>query len=663
MRSFGISLHSRKRPSPNHTGPSAQRSPFASRSTAALKGGLIFSNRGSNVRTAGSGKRAAGSHPPAGIASSDRIAEPRPPARRPRGRRRAGVRLLDRLFAAQRLDLFAAEPEQLAIDLLGMGAEQRGGRDRHLRARHLDRPARHLEIAAHRMLDGDEDLAAIEIGIVEQFHRVHDRAGGDAVVAEPLHDLELGVVLGPFGDHGVDLMAVLEALLRAVEARIADQILASDDLEEPLPVLGIGPGSVDVAVVVRTAALARIDLGGRVRAHDALVAHARRGMAPQILGGIGDAAVIDDAFLHRHLDVLALAGELPLIERGQDADRAMQPGAGVADRQTGLDRPAVGLAGDRHRPAGRLRDHVEGEIVPVRPVIAEALDLGIDDPGIDLSDLVVAEAEPLDDPGREIFDKDVGLLDQPADQRAPLFMLLIGGHAALVRVQQHEIVRIDALFVGRGAAALLALGRLLDLDHIGPEPGQRLRAGGAGLELREIDDAHAVERALLHELCGCGSVDRMGRHIIWHLCPSWVSSPVAAPAGRLLSPLRQRAAALGSKCRTVGLLYRGVNGFAPPYQPPSTPIAWPVTKAAASEARKAMTAATSSGLPKRPTGIALARSAKPRSTSSPYSRRLVLIAREVRIGPGQTALTVIPNGARSSASDFVKPIMAAFEAA
>src|SRR6516162_881534 len=99
------------------------------------------------------------------------------------------------------------------------------------------------------------------------------------------------------------------------------------------------------------------------------------------------------------------------------------------------------------------------------------------------------------------------------------------------------------------------------------------------------------------------------------------------------------------------------------HQPPSTPIAWPVTKAASSEARKEITAATSSGVPKRPTGIALARSLKPTSTSSPYSRRFVLIAREVRIGPGQTALTVIPNGARSKASDLVKPTIAAFDAA
>src|SRR5262245_58964163 len=35
IRLFGMSLHSRERPSPNHTGPSLQRNPVASRSTLA----------------------------------------------------------------------------------------------------------------------------------------------------------------------------------------------------------------------------------------------------------------------------------------------------------------------------------------------------------------------------------------------------------------------------------------------------------------------------------------------------------------------------------------------------------------------------------------------------------------------------------------------------
>ena len=140
----------------------------------------------------------------------------------------------------------------------------------------------------------------------------------------------------------------------------------------------------------------------------------------------------------------------------------------------GLDRPAVRLAGDRHRPAGRLGDHVEGEEVLVRAVVAKALDLGVDDPRVDLAHHVIAKAEPFDDAGGEILGKDIGLFDQPAEDRAPLFGLQIGSDAALIGVEQHEIVGIDAFLVGRGAAALLAPGRLLDLDDLGAEPCQGL---------------------------------------------------------------------------------------------------------------------------------------------------------------------------------------------
>lgn len=52
---------------------------------------------------------------------------------------------------------------------------------------------------------------------------------------------------------------------------------------------------------------------------------------------------------------------------------------------------------------------------------------------------------------------------------------------------------------------------------------------------------------------------------------------------------------------------RSITDNRQPFQnvncPPSTTSAWPVTKAASSEARKATTAATSSGVPKRAIGI------------------------------------------------------------
>src|SRR3954452_11677391 len=77
--------------------------------------------------------------------------------------------------------------------------------------------------------------------------------------------------------------------------------------------------------------------------------------------------------------------------------------------------------------------------------------------------------------------------------------------------------------------------------------------------------------------------------------------------------------------------------------PPSTTIDWPVTYEAAGEARKAISAATSSGVPGRPTGVF----APARSSSS--------VEDAVAIQPGATLLTVMPLGPSSSARARVSP--------
>src|SRR6516165_9493061 len=278
----------------------------------------------------------------------------------------------------------------------------------------------------------------------------------------------------------------------------------------------VGARSIDIAIVVWPTALARIGLARRIGAHDALIAHARSSMAPQILGSIGNATVIYHAVLHRTADQLALAGELALIKRTKDADRSMEASAGVADRRTRLDRTAVGLASDRHRTPRRLRNHVKGEVILIGAVVAEALDRDIDDARVDFADDVIAKAEPFDDAGGEILGKDIGLFDQPAQNGAPLVGLQIGGDALLVGVEQHEVLGIDALFVGRCAAALLAPGRLFDLDHLGAEPSQGQGAGRPGLELGEIHHSHAVQGTALHRR---GLADGTRRQVVWHKLP------------------------------------------------------------------------------------------------------------------------------------------------
>jgi hypothetical protein len=58
---------------------------------------------------------------------------------------------------------------------------------------------------------------------------------------------------------------------------------------------------------------------------------------------------------------------------------------------------------------------------------------------------------------------------------------------------QHEVIRIDARFLGHHPASLLTRLRRLNLDYIRAQPRQHLGARGAGLELGEIQNLYASQ--------------------------------------------------------------------------------------------------------------------------------------------------------------------------
>src|SRR5207253_1521153 len=120
-----------------------------------------------------------------------------------------------------------------------------------------------------------------------------------------------------------------------------------------------------------------------------------RRLAGTSLGDEPAAAVMHDRILHRHLQPSALAGARAIEQRTDDAERHQHAGAGVADRRARLDRPTVALAGDAHRPTRGLGDRIERQALLVRAAIAEALDLGIDDAGVDCADDVVTKSQSL----------------------------------------------------------------------------------------------------------------------------------------------------------------------------------------------------------------------------------------------------------------------------
>src|SRR5262245_37861836 len=149
---------------------------------------------------------------------------------------------------------------------------------------------------------------------------------------------------------------------------------------------------VDVGVGIGLPALALEDAAGLAAA--GIVAGARHGIAERhafaelavlleravaesLLVAHLDAAEVEHAVLHRGRDALTLAGPGALVERGEDADRQMQPGAGVADLCAGDKRQAVAEAGGGGGAAGALGDVLIDLAILVRTG-AKALDRGDD---------------------------------------------------------------------------------------------------------------------------------------------------------------------------------------------------------------------------------------------------------------------------------------------
>src|SRR3954452_18548901 len=142
------------------------------------------------------------------------------------------------------------------------------------------------------------------------------------------------------------------------------------------------------------------------------------------------------------------------------------------------------------KPAHRLADGVVTWLIGARPEIAKAGDRAPDQARIGRLALFVAEVEPLQRPGAEIFHDDVGSGDQLARSCLPRLGLEIEHDALLVAVHRAE----GGAVVDRAPAAEgIAMDRRLDLDDLGAEIGeQHARIGSADIA-RELNDANTLE--------------------------------------------------------------------------------------------------------------------------------------------------------------------------
>ncbi len=206
-----------------------------------------------------------------------------------------------------------------------------------------------------------------------------------------------------------------------------------------------------------------------------------------------DATQVQHRILHRHGHLLALAGLVAADQRGQDADGQVHAGVGIAQRRRGHRRRAVPEAGGRSRAAGALGHVLVDLQVFIVVAVAEALDRSHDHLGVQFVDALPREAHAVQRTRAEVLDQHVRFADQLLEDLLAFRLLGIQRQAALVAVEHGEVQRIDIRDVAQLGARHIAGTGALHLDDVCAEPRQQLRARGASLDVREVDDLDAVE--------------------------------------------------------------------------------------------------------------------------------------------------------------------------
>src|SRR5690606_18144650 len=151
----------------------------------------------------------------------------------------------------------------------------------------------------------------------------------------------------------------------------------------------------------------------------------------------------------------------------------------------------VTFAGDAHQATHALDGVVVAGTVPVGTSLAEAGDGAVDQTGVDATQGVGITSVARHVAHLVILDEHIGGGRQFADQRLAFRPRDVAGDGALVAVGAQVVgglagvVAVPALQEGRAptpgvvAAGMGRAGWTLDLDHIGAQIGEGLRAPGA----------------------------------------------------------------------------------------------------------------------------------------------------------------------------------------
>ena len=192
--------------------------------------------------------------------------------------------------------------------------------------------------------------------------------------------------------------------------------------------------------------------------------------------------------------MVTLAGALPVEERGTDRLRHGEGGGLVDDdvaHEVGQRDGLALLAGDD--PGERLDDRVDDRPRGVGTGGSVAADGRVDHPRVARLDVLVAEAEPVDDARSEVLHHDVGTGHELHDQRAAL----VGGRVDADRPLAPVVVeqqRAEPATRERTQPEEVTEPRWLHLHDVGALLRQHHRGQWPRGQLAQVDDPHPVHR-------------------------------------------------------------------------------------------------------------------------------------------------------------------------
>ena len=233
----------------------------------------------------------------------------------------------------------------------------------------------------------------------------------------------------------------------------------------------------------------------------------------------------------RDLDLLAAAEPVAGDQRQQDRVAGRHARRHVDDRRSGSHRLSIRKAVQRHEAAFGLRDRIEARTQGELALAAIGRDRAIDQPRIGRRDRRIVEAEFLHHAAGEILHHHIRFRDQFARHLQRRRIGEIERNAALVAIETEKGRALAADFRMFIVAGVVASIRVFDLDHLGAEIGQRLRAGRAGNDPGEVDNQQTIEGSRF-ALCARRSLRqlRSGSHIRHFLLLFCLAKPAAVAA-------------------------------------------------------------------------------------------------------------------------------------